>query len=277
MMKEEANNKEKAKQTTKGKVSLDKRHSHFRISATKNDTGNPKSVDITCCINTCGGGFVNEAETKLRIDGTSVLKDNQSPILCISVKDILGNFNSVEMECCSDTENNTDSECKASPNDEAIKRPCWLKVVRDIFNTVENYDQLWNIIFTVLITGIVGVLQYYDVVFVDFCSLEDSAISISTSIAGLTFAALTLILPLSRLLQVGNVNYYKELAGTFSYTILINLMTVLCAVALSCLFSGFGYAWKNYLLLFLLVYSIILVCSATLHCFCIHTFMNQDR
>lgn len=275
---------DKVSQTGKGKVMMDKRHSHFRISATKDEAGDLKNIDMLCSLNadkgSMCGDFVCDTNKEQHEDGTKVLKDNSRSRFSISAKkDALGDISSVELDCCIDTDDNIANKCTATSKESSVKRPCCFVVLKHIFALAWKQlgDQLWNLFFTMLIIGSIGILQYTNVVSIAFCGLEDFVKSVCPSIAGLTFAALTLILPLAKFLQVENVDYHKELAGTFSYTILINLLTLLCALVISLLFSGCCYMWINYLLAFMLVYSIILACSATMHCFCIHTFMNQNK
>lgn len=158
---------------------------------------------------------------------------------------------------------------------------CWMTVLCDVFTEawVQWRDQVSNLIAAVLVTIGIFVLQYYDVVSVSFSKLECNAISICTSIAGLVFAALALTLPLAKYLRVGNVDYYKSLAGIFSYTVLINLFTVMWALVMSWgTVNGYNLCnVPDYMLMFLLIYSIVLACSATLHCFCVHTFIEPKK
>lgn len=276
--------KEKGGQKAQGKVTIDKRHSHFRISATKDETGDLRNIDMICSIDanegTMCGDLTDGTATTQHVNGTNLLKESSNSKFSISAKkDATGDLSSVEMNCSIDSGNSVAEENTLSGNEPPKKD--WITVLHDVL--IEAWKQpcvqLSNLGVAMFLTVAIFALQYYDVVSVSFDGLEGNAITICASIAGLTFTALALILPLAKFLQVGCVDYHKELAGIFSYTILINLKTVVWALILSWMTINDSIACKvvDYLLVFLLIYSIMLACSATLHCFCVHTFMSKNK
>lgn len=254
-------------------LALDKRHSHFRISATKNDVGDFESIDMECSIN---------AEEKKSCNNSENIPPRNNKTSCFNIsakKDAAGELRSVEMDCCISPDNVDVKENSISQVNP--KKKCWVSVLCDIITEAwrQCYDQIFNLVVPMLVTAIIFLLKYFDVVSVSFSGLKGNAISICTSIAGLTFAALALILPLAKYLRSDKVDYHKNLAGVFSYTILVNLFTVLCALIMSWLTvcSCCACMVLDYLLIFLLIYSIVLACSATLHCFCVHTFIDPKK
>ena len=259
------------------RTALDKRKSRFRISATKNDVGDLEHIDMECLINADPQERCNEYD----YSNESSSRTGQASSFNISArKDATGDISSVEMDCCINSGSNGADEM--TPSVGGVRKKCWMTVLRDVFREAwaQRADQAYNLIIALAVTVGIFVLQYYDVVSVSFYQLEDNAINVCTAIAGLTFTALALILPLAKFLRVGCVDYYKSLAGIFSYTILVNLFTVMWALIMSwgpanCCCTCC--AWTDYALAFLLLYSIILVCSATLHCFCVHTFIDPKN
>ena len=255
---------------------LDNRYSHFRISATKNDVGDFESIDMECRINEEEKESHNNSVNSENIP----LKNNKTSSFNISAKkDATGELSSVEMDCCINSDN-VDIE-EDSRSLVSIKEKGGLCVLCDIITEAwrQCCDQIFNLVVPVLVTIGIFCLQYFGVVSVSFSGLKSNAISICTSIAGLTFAALALILPLAKYLRSDKVDYHKNLAGVFSYTILVNLFTVLCALVMSWVSMRCSCACMvlDYLLMFLLIYSIVLACSATLHCFCVHTFIDPKK
>ena len=257
-------------------TALNNRHSHFRISAKKNNEGDFESIDMECRINaeekeSCNNSVPPE-------DG-SFRNSKMSSFNISAKKDAAGELRSVEMDCCISPDNvdiKENSSLQVSP-----KTKCWVRVLCDIITEAwrQRCDQISNLVVPVLVTAVIWRLQYFDVVSVSFSELSSNVFTICTSIAGLTFAALTLILPLAKYLRSDKVDYHKSLASVFSYTILVNLFTVLCALVMSWVSIRCSCACMvlDYLLMFLLIYSIVLACSATLHCFCVHTFIDPKK